>query len=194
MEPILQSAETAMREAVGNLNCDHEPRGSSCVMKGGAPVEIRPIRPEDEPRMIQFHKGLSERSVYMRYFESLSFGARTAHDRLSRICFADPARETVLVALSNHSSGPKIVAVGRLSRLAHPMHAEVALLVLDELQARGLGTELLRRLIDAARAQKITRLEGEILRDNTAMQRLLKKFGFQARLIDPGCVRATLTL
>jgi hypothetical protein len=52
--------------------------------KDNAQVEIRPIHPEDEQRMIEFHKGLSERSVYMRYLESLSLGARTAHGRLAR--------------------------------------------------------------------------------------------------------------
>ena len=163
-------------------------------MKDGAAFEIRPIRPEDEESMIQFHNGLSERSVYMRYFESLSLKARTAHARLARICFVDPERETVLIALSNDSGNPKIVGVGRLSKLADPTKAEVALLVLDAFHGRGLGSELLGRLIEAARKQNITHLEGEMLRDNTAMQKLMKKFGFHQRLIDPGCVRAVLTL
>lgn len=163
-------------------------------MKSRIPFQIRPIRPDDEQRMVQFHKGLSERSVYMRYFESLSLSARTAHTRLTRICFADPERETVLVTVANISGEPRIVAVGRLSKLSDPTKAEVALLVLDDFQTRGLGTGLLRRLIEAAREQRITRLEAEMLRDNTAMQKVLKKSGFRLSLVDPGCVRAVLTL
>jgi acetyltransferase len=90
--------------------------------------------------MIKFHTGLSERSVYVCYFEALSLAARTAHVRLAQICFADPERRTVLVALSPApSSGEqKILAVGRLSKLSDPAKAEHVLLVLDELRASGL--------------------------------------------------------
>ena len=165
-------------------------------MKNGATVEIRPICPDDEERMIKFHKGLSERSVYMRYFESLSLTVRTAHSRLARICFADPLRETVLVALAldARSGEQKISAVGRLNKLSDPTKAEVALLVADEFQGFGLGSELLRQLVRAARDQKIVHIEAEMLRDNTAIQRVLKKSGFHLRLIDPHSVRAALSL
>jgi acetyltransferase len=166
----------------------------STSMKDGAAFEIRPIRQDDEERMIQFHQGLSERSVYMRYFESMSLKTRTAHARLVRVCYADPERETVLVAVTRHAGEERIVAVGRLSKFDDPAKAEIALLVLDGFQDRGLGSELLRRLIVAAREQKITQIEGEMLRDNIAMQKLMKKFGFRQRLIDPGCVRAVLDL
>ena len=60
-------------------------------------VTIRPIRPEDEPLMIEFHKKLSERSVYLRYFQPLKLTQRTAHERLTRICFIDYDREMALV-------------------------------------------------------------------------------------------------
>ena len=163
-------------------------------MKDGAAFEIRPIRQNDEKRMIQFHQGLSERSVYMRYFESMSLKTRTAHARLVRVCYADPERETVLVAVTGNLAEERIVAVGRLSKFDEPTKAEIALLVLDGFQGRGLGSELLKRLIEAAREQKITQIEGEMLRDNIAMQKLMKKFGFRQRLIDPGCVRAVLEL
>src|SRR5215471_423845 len=94
---------------------DQEQKSILWTMKDGARVEIRPIQPKDEERMVAFHKGLSERSVYMRYFESLSFSLRTAHARLARICFADPERQVVLVALivDRQTSDQKIVAVGR---------------------------------------------------------------------------------
>ena len=56
-------------------------------LKDGTPVTIRPIRPEDEPLMVQFHMTLSERSVYLRYFCSLSLSTRVEHERLVRICW-----------------------------------------------------------------------------------------------------------
>lgn len=188
------AAKTDKRQSV----CGFEPTSNSgCwTMKDGTRVDIRPICTDDEARMMQFHKGLSERSVYMRYFESLSFTMRTAHARLARICFADPEREIVLVAVSAapQTSQQKILAVGRLSRLFDPGRAETALLVLDDFQGLGLGTELLRRLIQWAREQNITRVEGEMLRDNTAMQRVLRRLGFRLRLLDPRTVRAVLEL
>ena len=48
-------------------------------MKNGTEVTLRPIRPEDEPLMVKFHQALSDRSVYMRYFYSLSLSSRVAH-------------------------------------------------------------------------------------------------------------------
>jgi acetyltransferase len=62
---------------------------SEWKMKDGQTVTIRPIRPEDEPVMTDFHTKLSERTVYLRYFQPLKLSQRTAHERLTRICFND---------------------------------------------------------------------------------------------------------
>lgn len=169
---------------------------ASSVRKDGAEITIRAICQADEPLLIKFHRGLSERSVYMRYFASLSLAARTAHARLARICFTESERETVLVAISDdrQSKEQQIVAVGRLNRLSDPTRAEVALLVLDDFQGMGLGTALLRLLVDAARHQKIAQIEAEMLRDNIAIQRVLRKLGFRLRFVDPRTVHATLSL
>ncbi len=91
---------------------------SEWTMKDGEPVMIRPIRPEDEPMMIEFHKKLSERSVYLRYFQPLKLTQRTAHERLTRICFIDYDREMALVVERKKPDGtPEIIAVGRLSKI-----------------------------------------------------------------------------
>lgn len=167
------------------------------TMRDGTQVAIRPIRPEDEPLMIAFHQGLSGRSVYMRYFESLSFKARTAHERLSRICFADPQQETVLVAVHTdpHTGAQRILAVGRLSKLSDGKTAEIAALVSDDYQGRGLGTELLKHLLQAAPSQGIHRIIAEMLRDNILMQSIAKKLGFRLyQLKDPRSVRAAMDL
>ena len=167
------------------------------TMRDGTQVAIRPIRPEDEPLMIAFHEGLSGRSVYMRYFESLSFKARTAHERLSRICFADPQQEIVLVAVhTDPSTGvQRILAVGRLNKLSDGKTAEIAALVSDDYQGRGLGTELLKRLLRAAPSQSIHRIIAEVLRDNILMQSIAKKLGFRLyQLKDPRSVRAAMDI
>jgi acetyltransferase len=167
------------------------------TMRDGTQVAIRSIRPEDEPLMIAFHEGLSGRSVYMRYFESLSFKARTAHERLSRICFADPQQEAVLVAVhtDQNTGGERILAVGRLSIFGDGKTAEIAAVVTDDYQGRGLGTELLKRLLQVALNQGIHRISAEMLRDNTVMQSILKRLGFRLyQLKDPRSVRAALDL
>ncbi|HEU5450955.1 MAG TPA: acetate--CoA ligase family protein, partial [Terriglobales bacterium] len=88
------------------------------TMKDGRTVTLRPIRPEDEPLMIDFHSRLSDRSVYLRYFQPLKLTQRTAHERLTRICFIDYQREMALVAeLKRPDGSSEIVAVGRLSKL-----------------------------------------------------------------------------
>ena len=69
--------------------------------------------------MIEFHQKLSERSVYLRYFQPLKLTQRVAHERLSRICFIDYDREMVLVAERPDDKGePEILAIGRLSQAA----------------------------------------------------------------------------
>ena len=66
--------------------------------RSGTTLLVRPIRPEDEPLLVQFHQSLSARSVSLRYFHAFKLGQRVAHDRLTRICFIDYDREMVLVA------------------------------------------------------------------------------------------------
>src|SRR5204863_8477993 len=127
---------------------------------------VRPIRPDDEQLMVRFHRDLSDRTVYLRYFCSLSLAARTAHERLVRICFANPECETVLVVTHTDSKSheEKIFAVGRLNKLLPKNEAELAVLVTDEYQGRGIGTQLLSRLIQVAREQRLDRIVAEMLR------------------------------
>jgi acetyltransferase len=165
-------------------------------LKDGTPVTIRPIRPEDEPLMVQFHTTLSERSVYLRYFCSLSLSTRVEHERLVRICFGSYDRGFALVAeRKNPETGQhEVLGVGRFSAVNRG-EAEAAVLVSDRWQGRGLGTELLAGVARVARAEKFQKLTGEILRDNLATQVIFKKVGFKLRgMDDPSSVSALLTL
>ncbi|MGF1489540.1 MAG: bifunctional acetate--CoA ligase family protein/GNAT family N-acetyltransferase [Prochloraceae cyanobacterium] len=151
-------------------------------MKDDTEVTIRPIRPEDEPLIVQFHQTLSEESVYFRYFHLMNLNRRIAHDRLTRICFIDYDREMALVVEDrNPATGLKeILAVGRLSKLHGINEAEFAMLVSDPYQCRGLGTELLTRLIEIGKNEKLDRITAEILAENRAMQRVCEKVGFRS--------------
>ncbi len=165
-------------------------------LKDGTTVTIRPIRPEDEPLMVQFHTTLSERSVYLRYFCSLSLSTRVEHERLVRICFGSYDRGFALVAdRKNPDTGQhEVLGVGRFSAI-NRAEAEAAVLVSDRWHGLGLGTELLASAARVARAEKFKRLSGEILRDNLATQAIFKKVGFRLRSMeDPSSVAALLEL
>jgi acetyltransferase len=170
---------------------------SSWTMKDGNPVTIRPIRPEDEPLMVKFHETLSDHSVYLRYFCTLSLSRRVAHERLLRICFGDYDREMALVAeRTDPGTGERrIMAVGRLNKLHSRNEAEVAVLVSDQYQKLGLGNELLRRVLQIARDEKLSQVSAEMLPDNIGMQIIMKRFGFRIRTgEDPSSLQAYLDL
>jgi acetyltransferase len=153
-------------------------------LRDGTPVTIRPIRPEDEPLMVKFHETLSEESVYMRYFHMMHLNQRTAHERLTRICFIDYDREMALVAehTDPETREREILGVSRLSRRgAAPDEAEFSVLVNDRFQRRGVGTLLVSRILEVGRAENLRRITAEILFDNRPMQNILRKGGFQLR-------------
>jgi acetyltransferase len=156
---------------------------SPWTLKDGNPVTIRPIRAEDEPLMVKFHETLSDRSVYLRYFSSLSLSRRVAHERLMRICFVDYDREMVLVAehVDPATGQRRIIGVGRMNKLDVRNEAEVAALVSDQYQHLGLGYELLRRVVQIARDEKLSQVSAEMLPDNMAMQAVFRRLGFTIR-------------
>jgi len=153
---------------------------STAKTKSGEVVRVRPIRPEDEPAMVQFHKRLSDSTVYMRYLGFLKLEQRIAHERLTRICFIDYDREMVLVAEWPSPSGQnEIVGVGRLSKLHGRNEAEFAVLIRDDFQKLGLGSELLTKLLGVASDEKLDRVVAVMSAENIAMQKIASKFGFR---------------
>ena len=150
-------------------------------MKDGTPVILRPLRPEDEPLMVKFHEALSERSVFLRYFQLSKLSQRVAHDRLRRICFLDYDREIAIVAdhTKPDTGEHEILAIGRLSKLHGQNTGEMALLVRDQYQRLGLGIELLRRLIQIGRDEHLDSIQAYLLRENFEMRGLVEKLGFR---------------
>jgi acetyltransferase len=166
------------------------------TMKNGVEVTIRPIRPEDEPQLIDFHERLSDRTVYMRYFQPLKLTQRTAHERLTRICFIDYDREMALVAeLDDPEKGCQTIAVGRLSKLHGKPDAEVAVLVRDDFQHQGLGTELVRRLIIIAKEEKLQFVHSTMLGINREMRAICNRLGFSLHVdLEEDLVNAKVSL
>ena len=167
---------------------------SSMKTRTGADVVIRPIRPEDEPLIAAFHDRLSERTVVQRYFTALDLNARTAHERLTRICFIDYDRELALVAETiDGGARPVIGGVSRMIREDDGRSATLAVVIADDFQGHGLGDALVRRTLDAARSEGIRNIQIHFLPENTRMRSLSKKLGF-VLTEEKGLIRGNLAL
>jgi acetyltransferase len=159
----------------------------------GKEVLFHPIRPEDEPAMAAFHHSLEGLTTYSQYLQRLQLsgeGGGKTHEKLLRLCMGDFDRQVTMVAVSNG----EIVAVGRLTREGgHSVNAEFAVQVANAWQGKGLGKEMMTRLISIAKAEGINSISAGIYPTEEAMIKLVKKLGFD---IKPGAetVQATLEL
>jgi acetyltransferase len=145
----------------------------------GARVRIRPLRPDDVDRELRFVTGLSPETRYQRLQYSAAQATRHDVERLLDVDYVDRLALAALVG-----DGPEdevIVGVSRYARIEGTPRAECAIVVADAWQGRGLGTELMRSLMLAARARGITCLEGETLAENQRISDWAHRFGFPVR-------------
>lgn len=159
----------------------------------GTPIQIRPIKPEDEPLMREFTSELSPDSLYLRYFHAISVSSLIEHEKLAQMCFVDYDREMALVAVREHpkSKRDEILAYAQLTKLHGSRDAEFSIQVRDEVQGTGLGTETMLTLLQIARDEKIERVVAEIMPENTGMRRVCEKLGFTfTRIPDSPNIRA----
>jgi acetyltransferase len=146
----------------------------------GSEVLIRPIRPEDEPLLVKFHQGLSDRSVYLRYLHPMMLSQRVTHERLARMCFINYEREMALVAeQSDGKGGRQVLGVARMDRLHDTDEGQVSVIVTDHFQGKGLGGELMKRLVQIARDEKMTRLFAVFTADNQGVKQIMQAQGFR---------------
>ena len=164
---------------------------SAFTMKNKEDVIIRPIRPEDEPAIIDFHKELSKEAVKARYFTEMSYEERTTHERMIRICHADYDKEILLIV----EKEGKIYGAARFSKVS-PSIADIKLIIIDSKQKLGLGSTFLKSLIHIAKNENMSEIQVQLLIDNIAMQKMLERegFTFEASEFSPGITNACLKL
>ncbi|OFZ82192.1 MAG: acetyl CoA synthetase subunit alpha [Bdellovibrionales bacterium RIFOXYD1_FULL_55_31] len=168
---------------------------SSVKTKNGTAVTLRPIRPEDEPLLVAFHKALSDASVYSRYAERLNLNERTTHERLIKMCHIDYDHEMALVATKTGTNGDEVIAAGRLSLVRGTKEAIFALQVTDSMQGQGVGHEMLRRLIMIAKDKKMSRVIAVMLPDNKAMKHICEREDFKVTMNEKdGVLNAQLSI
>ena len=146
----------------------------------GIDIFVRPIRPEDAPLLVELFESLSQKSVFMRFFSILK---HLAHRMLARFTQIDYDREIALVALSESQLKDKMLGVARVINERKQKHAEFSLVVGDQWQRKGIGSELLKRCLAIAKERNIETVWGSVLAENAQMLKLGRKLGFKAKRI-----------
>jgi acyl-CoA hydrolase/RimJ/RimL family protein N-acetyltransferase len=143
-------------------------------LRDGGRAFIRPIRLTDEPALREAFYDLSESTVYHRWFRHLR---SMPHDQIRELIRTDYARDLVLVVTPTKTDDQAIIAVAGYDLDPRTNLAEVAFVVNDEWQGRGLGTALLGALMEAAREQGIGGFTATVLADNPSMLRVFHNAG-----------------
>lgn len=165
----------------------------STVLSDGTPVTIRPIRPDDAGLSQEFVRGLSDESRYFRFMDSLR---ELTPRMISHFTKVDHDLHLALIAVSEAGGRELEVGVARYVAAPDRQRCEFALVVADEWQQKGLGTQLMHALIAAARAAGVREMFGDVLATNSKMLRFAARLGFKARLdgSDPRIMRVILPL
>ena len=161
------------------------------LLRDGSPVDIRALRPEDEADMLAAVEQTGAQSLQRRFFVM----KRHFSDK-ERAFFMDVDfdKHVALVALAEQSGRKGVVGGGRYV-VFEPGRAELAFMVIDAWQGRGIGSLLMRHLIKLAGAAGLKELTAEVLPENAAMLNVFKKSGFKPRASgDPQTVHLVLKL
>jgi RimJ/RimL family protein N-acetyltransferase len=163
---------------------DHE-----IVLKDGARVRLRPILPGDEVSLVALHGRLSQQSAYQRF---LMIMPRLPLNWAHYLANVDYQRRLALVAVDPDTAD--LVAVARYETTSDPRTVEVAFVVQDSWQNRGLGTRLFGELVRAATLNGMDRFRASVLADNRRMLDLIARFGAIAeRTLEQGVVELVFT-
>jgi GNAT superfamily N-acetyltransferase len=149
------------------------------TLRDGTPLIIRPIRPDDAPRLQAFHTRLLPESIYLRYLGPHPVLTAREAERLTNV---DYAARMALAATRSEGEGETIVGVARYDALgpARPDEAEAAIVVEDRYQSRGLGALLMSRLLAYARTHGLRYFVAEVSDENDRLMRFVQRSGLPA--------------
>jgi acetyltransferase len=144
----------------------------------GTPVRIRPLRPDDLERELRFIEGLSGETLYLRLQYSSREVTRQEAARLLELDYRD---RMAIAAVLGDAADARFIGVSRYARIDATDQAECAIVVTDAWHGRGIGTELMRSLAEAARANGIRTLVGTSLAENQRIHAWARRFGVDVR-------------
>ncbi|MEX5268957.1 bifunctional acetate--CoA ligase family protein/GNAT family N-acetyltransferase [Kocuria sabuli] len=171
--------ETADTEDAGRYPAYWE---ADVILRDGATAHLRPIAPEDRDALLAFHQSQSENTIYLRFFSYKPTLSARELDRFTRVDHKDRVCFVLLL-------GEQIIGVGRYDRTDDPHDAEVAFMISDAHQGRGIGSVLLEHLAAAARENGIDHFSAEVLPENRKMLRVFAQAGYElSRRFDDGVV------
>jgi RimJ/RimL family protein N-acetyltransferase len=157
------------------------------ILTDGTPVTLRHIRPEDEPALTALYERLSPESSYQRFFTVMR---RLPPDWVHILANVDYDRRMAIVALG---PGGELIGVARYAYDERVREAEIAIVVEDRWQGRGLGTRLLGELVGYAEGRGIRRFRAFVLADNLRMLNLIRRVTrILDRKLDSGVVSLLL--
>jgi acetyltransferase len=147
------------------------------TLADGRRLWLRPIRPEDEPALVAAFRKLSPEAVRLRFFAPLK---ELTHQAAARLTQIDYDREMALVLAEHGSAGAaELYAVARIAADPDNERAEFAVAVRDDMTGLGLGSLLMRRLIDHGRRRGLREIFGHVLRENNRMLAICRRLGFR---------------
>ncbi len=178
--------------AANPANEDLEKYQTTVILRDGSTLHLRPIQREDEEKLLALFYRLSRHAVYLRFHHVLT---QMSKEEVQRFCDVDYHNTFALVATIGQYTEEKIIAVGRYYRLPKGDAAEVAFVVEDAYQGKGIATHLLEQLAVIARGNGIRIFEAEVLGENHEMMKVFLDSGFQMeRELEYGVYRAVLNI
>jgi len=163
---------------------------------GFSRLKFRPIRLDDESKMVEFHRYISPKSICLRYFGYLGLDRRTSHERLVRVCTNTADIYSIVIEQPAHPrTSVKILAVGRLIKTPEPYVAMFDILIGNEAHIPKLAKILLNRLIRLGQAFSFQILAGKFLGIDKEAIKLCRSLNFAAQdLTTEGTVQVLLKL
>ncbi|MHA1269369.1 MAG: GNAT family N-acetyltransferase [Candidatus Helarchaeota archaeon] len=155
-------------------------------LKDGTHVFIRPIKPSDRDLWVEFYLSLSKLSKYYRFFSSRPTPNEKMIKKYTQI---DYANNMALVAIIEQDGKEKMIGVVRYVIVPDTESAELAVVVGDEWQGKGLGTKLLMAMLDIIIKRRIKKIVGDVFLENDKMMRLMKESGFKLISINEAGIR-----
>jgi len=161
---------------------DHETNGvypskyeTELLLEDGLRIMLRPIEIGDTDRWLAFVSNLSIHTKYLRFHH---VPKQMGIDDAIRFCTVDYKDTFALVAEVVRKQHRDIVAIGRYYRLPSRNYAEIAIVVMDTYQGKGIGTQIIKWLANVARDNNITTFEAYVLAENDKTMDFLRDYGF----------------
>jgi acetyltransferase len=148
-------------------------------LEDGTRIQLRPIKPEDEPEWHVLLTKCSPESIRSRFRYLFK---RTTHEMATRYCFIDYDREMAVVAELQSPEGRELIGVGRLVADPDARRGEYAVLMVDAWQGKGIGTQITNYCVDIARNLGLEEVHAETLPENTRMIAVFRHCGFEVEL------------